>query len=48
MYTPRAEFEAMLNEYYEMRGWDPNGVPTAAKLQELGLAEVGEDFPATG
>lgn len=27
----------MLPEYYKLRGWDTNGVPTAEKLQELGL-----------
>jgi aldehyde:ferredoxin oxidoreductase len=27
----------MLPEYYELRGWDKNGVPTANKLGELGL-----------
>jgi aldehyde:ferredoxin oxidoreductase len=27
----------MLDEYYETRGWDKNGIPTAAKLKELGL-----------
>jgi aldehyde:ferredoxin oxidoreductase len=27
----------MLPEYYRLRGWDENGVPTAEKLQELGL-----------
>jgi len=27
----------MLDEYYEFRGWDGNGVPTQGKLQELGL-----------
>ena len=48
MYTPRAEFEAMLNEYYQLRGWDAKGVPTIAKLKELGLAEIGKDFPAAG
>jgi aldehyde:ferredoxin oxidoreductase len=48
MYTPRAEFEAMLNEYYELRGWNQNGVPSAAKLKELGLGEIGNDLPAAG
>ena len=48
MYTPRVEFEAMLNEYYQLRGWDAKGVPTIAKLKELGLAEIGKDFPAAG
>ncbi len=28
----------MLPEYYQSRGWDKNGVPTKAKLKELGLA----------
>jgi len=28
----------MLPEYYRLRGWDENGVPTAEKLQELGLS----------
>ena len=27
----------MLPEYYELRGWDKNGVPTPSKLGELGL-----------
>ena len=26
-----------LQEYYELRGWDENGVPTEAKLAELGV-----------
>jgi len=34
----REEFESMLDEYYEVRGWDREGVPTEAKLRELGLA----------
>jgi len=27
----------MLPEYYRLRGWSPEGVPTSLKLQELGL-----------
>jgi aldehyde:ferredoxin oxidoreductase len=27
----------MLAEYYEFRGWDAHGVPTPAKLADLGL-----------
>jgi aldehyde:ferredoxin oxidoreductase len=27
----------MLQEYYEVSGWDKNGKPTKAKLLELGL-----------
>ncbi|MBN2303157.1 MAG: aldehyde ferredoxin oxidoreductase, partial [Anaerolineae bacterium] len=29
--------EPMLDEYYQFREWDPNGVPTGAKLKQLGL-----------
>jgi aldehyde:ferredoxin oxidoreductase len=27
----------MLPEYYGLRGWDENGVPTKAKLKELAI-----------
>lgn len=30
--------EEMLGEYYQLRGWTPDGVPTTEKLRELGLA----------
>ena len=32
-----AELEPMLEEYYELRGWDTEGVPLAETLQRLGL-----------
>jgi aldehyde:ferredoxin oxidoreductase len=32
--------EEMLEEYYRYRGWDADGVPTSAKLSELGLPGV--------
>jgi aldehyde:ferredoxin oxidoreductase len=28
----------MLPEYYQLRGWDENGVPTEKRLEELQLA----------
>jgi aldehyde:ferredoxin oxidoreductase len=31
------QLDTMLNEYYEVRGWDESGVPTAEKLEELSL-----------
>lgn len=34
------EQDIMLREYYRSRGWDENGVPTSAKLKELGLEGV--------
>lgn len=36
---PREEYEKMLNEFYELRGWDKEGIPTKEKLKELGLME---------
>ena len=31
------DLDTMLTEYYQIRGWDENGVPSSEKLQELGL-----------
>ncbi len=33
------DFEAMLDRYYRLRGWDENGVPTPETLRRLGLDE---------
>ena len=32
------ELSKMLPEYYDERGWDPDGVPTTQTLSRLGLA----------
>jgi aldehyde:ferredoxin oxidoreductase len=29
--------DRMLDEYYELRGWDSDGFPTAEKLSDLGI-----------
>jgi aldehyde:ferredoxin oxidoreductase len=34
----------MLDEYYRLRGWAADGVPTAAKLAELGLVHEGREL----
>jgi aldehyde:ferredoxin oxidoreductase len=31
------DYEAMLDRYYRLRGWDSRGIPTAEKLQDIGL-----------
>jgi len=36
----RAKYEAMLQLYYEKRGWDRRGIPKKATLTKLGLQEV--------
>lgn len=33
----KEEFESMLDEYYDLRGWDRDGVPNKNKLEDLGL-----------
>lgn len=32
-----ADLEVMLNEYYQVRGWNEEGIPTEEKLEELSL-----------
>ncbi|MCW3995301.1 MAG: aldehyde ferredoxin oxidoreductase family protein [Candidatus Bathyarchaeota archaeon] len=34
------KYNAMLDVYYQMRGWNINGVPTKETLEKLGLADV--------
>ncbi len=33
------DFQAMLDRYYSLRGWDANGIPTMATLARLGLSD---------
>jgi aldehyde:ferredoxin oxidoreductase len=37
MHCPPAELSTMLDRYYALRGWDPDGVPTRERLGALGL-----------
>jgi len=34
------ELDVMLPKFYQLRGWDENGVPTRDKLEELGLGKI--------
>jgi aldehyde:ferredoxin oxidoreductase len=36
----REEVDILLDEYYALRGWDENGIPTAETLERFGLADV--------
>jgi aldehyde:ferredoxin oxidoreductase len=38
------DMAVLLPDYYRERGWDEKGRPTAAKLEELGLAEIAGKF----
>jgi aldehyde:ferredoxin oxidoreductase len=46
MHCPPDELSAMLDEYYALRGWDADGVPTEEKLHELDLAFAAQDLAA--
>ena len=36
----KAELDLMLDDYYQARGWTLEGVPTTAKLKELGMDDL--------
>jgi len=36
------KFNKLLDEYYQLMGWDRNGIPTASTLSALGLEDVNE------
>jgi aldehyde:ferredoxin oxidoreductase len=40
MFCPPDELAAMLDEYYRLRGWDAEGVPSPERLDALGLRPV--------
>ena len=37
MHCPPDELNRMLDEYYALRGWTPNGIPIPERLLALGL-----------
>jgi aldehyde:ferredoxin oxidoreductase len=37
-------FQEMLDQYYQFRGWDREGIPTKEKLDELSLGHLGEQL----
>ncbi len=40
------EFQKMLDEYYLVRGWSKEGIPTKMRLVELGLEKEADEFGA--
>ncbi|MBM4331775.1 MAG: aldehyde ferredoxin oxidoreductase family protein [Deltaproteobacteria bacterium] len=48
MHLTEEKVNRMLDEYYELRGWDSNGIPKEEKLRELGLAEIAVDLLRRG
>ena len=47
-YIPRQDLDAMLDEYYEDRGWAKDGKPTRQKLEELNLHTVADTLAGAG
>lgn len=41
-FIPRERLDALLDDYYRLRGWSPDGLPTRRKLRELGLGDVAD------
>jgi len=39
-YVKQKEFDVGLDDYYAVRGWTKNGIPTEEKLKELGMKEL--------
>jgi aldehyde:ferredoxin oxidoreductase len=44
----KSKYEQMLSWYYELRGWDENGVPDMGTLEKLGLEDVAEELRQNG
>ena len=45
----KVKLEPMLDEYYQLRGWEKdNGFPTRKKLDELDLKEVADELESMG
>ncbi|MHA1839466.1 MAG: aldehyde ferredoxin oxidoreductase family protein [Candidatus Ranarchaeia archaeon] len=44
----RAEFDKMLDRYYELRGWSSEGIPSAKILKEFGLPEAEQRLRKAG
>lgn len=41
-YVSQEELDLLLDDYYEVRGWTKDGVPTLEKLKELGMEEFAD------
>ncbi|MFC2019826.1 aldehyde ferredoxin oxidoreductase family protein [Chloroflexota bacterium] len=39
-----SNYDGMLDEYYAVRGWQKDGIPTAEKLKALGLEKLASDI----
>ena len=43
------QFEALKDEYYQLRGWDvSSGLPTRSTMQALKLEDIADDLEKSG
>ncbi|WP_003541009.1 aldehyde ferredoxin oxidoreductase family protein [Desulfotomaculum nigrificans] len=47
-FIPKEHLDKLLDDYYQLRGWDKNGLPTKEKLNSLGLQFVVEELLKQG
>ena len=40
----RKKFSMMLDDYYQLRGWDKNGIPKRERLESLNLKYVADEL----
>ncbi|MGM0643785.1 MAG: aldehyde ferredoxin oxidoreductase family protein [Thermodesulfobacteriota bacterium] len=43
-YITEEEVNILLDEYYNARGWDSEGIPTPETLERVGLSDIAEDM----
>lgn len=43
-YIRESELEILLDDYYQRRGWDKNGIPTRETLERVGLRDMAADM----
>ena len=44
----RDKFDSLMNMYYELKGWDKDGLPTRSKLEELDIKDIADDLEKHG
>ncbi|MBI5360457.1 MAG: aldehyde ferredoxin oxidoreductase family protein [Planctomycetes bacterium] len=47
-FMTKAKVEQLLDDYYELRGWNKNGIPTEATLRRLKLDRAADELKALG
>jgi len=42
------KWDRMLDDYYDLNGWDKNGIPARATLEALGLKDIADELESIG